>query len=107
MVPIAASVNTNTRSDPILTPQLGQHRNDADPHHRYGHSSDKASSREAFRTWSAKLVSAAREAFARMFHGGLTDSAFWSANSENPDAQLTKAVQSLAIVLNGLRVNRD
>ncbi|WP_028594439.1 TetR/AcrR family transcriptional regulator [Paenibacillus assamensis] len=53
------------------------------------------------------IITTDHEALARMLNGGLMDSAFWIANSDNPNDELTKAIQSLAIVLNGLLVKRD
>ncbi|QWU47441.1 MULTISPECIES: TetR/AcrR family transcriptional regulator [Bacillus] len=42
------------------------------------------------------------EALARLINGGLVDLACWIANSEDAEAQLSKALHSLSLILNGL-----
>ncbi|MGW6194069.1 TetR/AcrR family transcriptional regulator [Bacillus cereus] len=42
------------------------------------------------------------EALARLINGGLVDLACWIANSEDAEAQLSKALHSLSLTLNGL-----
>lgn len=42
------------------------------------------------------------EALARLINGGLVDLACWIANFEDAEAQLSKALHSLSLILNGL-----
>ncbi|MGG1634250.1 TetR/AcrR family transcriptional regulator [Paenibacillus sp. FSL K6-3182] len=42
------------------------------------------------------------EALARLLNGALINTAFWLANAENAEDGLSKALQSLSLVLNGL-----
>ncbi|MCE5168367.1 TetR/AcrR family transcriptional regulator [Paenibacillus profundus] len=46
------------------------------------------------------------EALARLLNGGLMDTAFWIANSEDAEAGLSKALHSLSLVLNGLLLEK-
>lgn len=46
------------------------------------------------------------EALARLLNGGLMDTAFWIANSEDAEAGLPKALHSLSLVLNGLLLEK-
>lgn len=46
-------------------------------------------------------------ALARMLNGGLMNAAFWLANSQDAEKELTAALHSLGIVLEGLRMKRS
>ncbi|MGN7895993.1 TetR/AcrR family transcriptional regulator [Bacillus sp. 22475] len=47
------------------------------------------------------------EALARFINGGLVDLACWIANSEDAEAQLSKALHSLSLILNGLLLEKN
>ncbi|MDR5001569.1 TetR/AcrR family transcriptional regulator [Brevibacillus sp. FSL K6-0770] len=53
------------------------------------------------------IVKTDHEALARLLNGGLADTAFWLANSDAPEADLSKALQSLTALLNGLLLTRE
>lgn len=54
-----------------------------------------------------KPVKTDHEALARLLNGGLADTAFWLANSDAPEADLPKALQSLTALLNGLLLTKE
>lgn len=47
------------------------------------------------------------EALARFINGGLVDLACWIANSEDAEAQLSKALRSLSLILDGLLLEKN
>ncbi|WP_377864027.1 TetR/AcrR family transcriptional regulator [Bacillus sp. R86525] len=47
------------------------------------------------------------EALARFINGGLVDLACWIANSEDAEVQLSKALHSLSLILNGLLLEKN
>ncbi|GGE54917.1 TetR/AcrR family transcriptional regulator [Priestia taiwanensis] len=46
------------------------------------------------------------ESLARLLNGGLMNATFWIANAEETEATLEKALHSLSITLNGLRIDQ-